>query len=288
MNNNPTRPVWYLPAIGAGAGTLFSLLGGLNVDDPNVVPSVKAKKLLRTLVLGSAIGLGTEAMLRGGGLAYKGLMSKSSSAKQINRFKHKTLYSLITKSADVTVPDSATPIPASPLQEATIEESPAVAANPNPGPTVAAPATNQPPAGATTPPPKTTTPPPTTNNKTPSEEPWHTKTTMGIPNGYLGFGLGGLLGAGLLYHLLTEKKKRKPSGYLNAAGAGLLTGLLGYGLYDFSKGGWGTSSSNTNNSNSNKLTATQARDYNTSNAGEDTQIYIQEARAQRDQYNNNG
>ena len=221
-----------LPATGAALATTASLIGGINVDDPNVVPSVKAKKLLRTLVLGAAAGLGAEAMLRGSGIAYRGLMSKSSSAEQIKRFRNKTLYSLIKQAEPLQGIDPIENVGAVENQAEPTTAPTAAPTTPTPTPTQP-PVENNPLA-----PPATTTP--DTAKETPAKEPWHRQSPLGIPNGYIGYGLGTLAGAGLLYHFLTEKKKRKPSGYLNSMGAGLLAGLLGYGLYDLSQGGFGT------------------------------------------------
>lgn len=170
-------PVWALPAAGAAIGGTAGLLGGINIDDPRITPSIRAKKLLRCLLLGGVTGLGLEGMRQGGKLIFK-----QSSYKP----KGYLLRDLLLKQAE--------------------EE------------------TTTPPAD-----PAATTGAGTGNS-------WFSGDTWGVPNHYLVGGGLGALGGLTLYHLLNDKRKRRPSGYLGSALAGLGVGALGAGVYRMANG----------------------------------------------------
>ena len=74
----------------------------------------------------------------------------------------------------------------------------------------------------------------------PEEASWGENTILGIPS-HLAIGGGlGLAGGLTLYHFLTDKKKKKPTGYIGAGLGGLLTGVLGAGLFK----GWSADEKN--------------------------------------------
>lgn len=65
---------------------------------------------------------------------------------------------------------------------------------------------------------------------------WFSGSTSGIPNQYLVGGGIGALGGLTLYHLLSDNRKRRLSGYLGAALGGAGVGAAGAGLYRLSQG----------------------------------------------------
>lgn len=202
-------PVWALPAAGAAIGGTAGLLGGINIDDPRITPSIRAKKLLRCLLLGGVTGLGLEGMRQGGNLIFK-----QSSYKP----KGQLLRTLLLKNA--ATGDPTDPLPEeNPAADATTGAPAATTTG-----TVAGTGTGAG-AGANT-----------NNSFMGGFNSWANDATWGVPNHYLLGGGIGALGGLTLYHLLNDKRKRNLSGYLGSALAGLGVGALGAGLYRMTNG----------------------------------------------------
>ena len=70
-----------------------------------------------------------------------------------------------------------------------------------------------------------------TTGADPEEKSWGEHSIAGVPTHLLLGGGLGLAGGLTLYHFLTDKKKKKPTGYIGAGVGGLLTGVLGAGLF---------------------------------------------------------
>lgn len=260
MDKKPL-PVWMLPATGAAIGGTIGLLGGINIDDPRITASIRAKKLLRCMLLGGLTGVGVEGMRQG----WKGVSEGMKSASYDTQ-KSLLLRNLLLKKADITdlpgLPEEdfntlppppkppaspAPPKPPAPTTSAPGTETPAAgtSAAVEPPNTVGAsegPATSTGTAGTTSTPSAAAAGAASTNaaNTGASAEnninSWFSGETFGVPNHYLaGAGIGAIGGL-TLYHLLNDQRRRSLSGYLSSALGGAGIGALGAGMYRWSKG----------------------------------------------------